>query len=145
MLKIRLSRFGTSKRPTYRLSVTEKAKDTLGRVLEYLGSYNPRSNPPLIQLNVERIKYWLSKGAQASPTVHNLLVSQGVVEGKKVKAWTPKKSAQGGSGSAGKEEEKKPSEAGSAPAGEAAAPAAAESEKSAEAKAEEQPVEEPKA
>ena len=92
MLRIRLSRFGTNKRPTYRLIVSERQKDTHGDVLEYVGSYNPRTNPKQIQLQTDRIEYWLSKGAQPSPTVHNLLVDQGIIKAKKVHAFrVPKK------------------------------------------------------
>lgn len=87
MLRIRLSRFGTTKRPTYRLIVSEKHKDTKGDALEYLGSYQPRHADKPLQLNLDRIKYWLGKGAQPSPTVHNLLVDQKVIEGKKVHAF----------------------------------------------------------
>jgi small subunit ribosomal protein S16 len=94
MLKIRLSRFGSNRKPTYRLTIAEHTKDAHGNVLEYLGSYNPRTNPKQLQLEVERIKFWLSKGAQPSATVHNMLVSQGVLTGKKVQAWRPKKKAE---------------------------------------------------
>ncbi|MFA5358681.1 MAG: 30S ribosomal protein S16 [Patescibacteria group bacterium] len=87
MIRIRLARFGAKKRPTYRLAIFDRAKDNLGKAIEYLGSYNPRTNPKTIQFNTERIKYWLSKGAQPTPTVHNLLVDQKIVEGKKVKAF----------------------------------------------------------
>ncbi|MFH1226094.1 MAG: 30S ribosomal protein S16 [bacterium] len=86
MLMIRLARRGKTKQPTYRLIISEKTKDTFGSFLEELGSYNPRTNPPTISLKAERIKYWISKGAQASPTIHNLLIDQKVIEGKKVKA-----------------------------------------------------------
>ncbi|MBI5621819.1 30S ribosomal protein S16 [Candidatus Falkowbacteria bacterium] len=94
MLKIRLTRFGTNKRPTYRLTVCEHTKDAKGDVTEYLGAYNPRSNPKFVDLKVDKIKGWMAKGAQCSPTVHNLLVSQGVISGKKVQAWKPKKKDQ---------------------------------------------------
>lgn len=87
MLRIRLTRFGTKNTPAFRLSVSERAKDARGKVLEYLGSYNPRQQPKLIQLDGERIKYWLSKGAQATPTIHNLLIDQGIITGKKVHAF----------------------------------------------------------
>lgn len=86
MLMIRLARQGKTKQPTYRLIVSEKTKDTFGSFLEELGSFNPRTNPPTINLKAERIKHWINKGAQASPTVHNLLIDQKVIEGKKVKA-----------------------------------------------------------
>lgn len=86
MLMIRLARKGKPKQPTYRLIVSEKTKDTHGTFLEELGNYNPRTNPKTINLKVERIQYWLAKGAQSSPTIHNLLVDQKVIDAKKVKA-----------------------------------------------------------
>lgn len=91
MLAIRLFRFGTKNRPTYRVVVSQKQKDTHGNYLEALGYYNPRSNPKVISLKEERILYWLSVGAKASATVKNLLVSQGIVEGPKVRAFRIKR------------------------------------------------------
>lgn len=88
MLTIRLARVGKKKQPNYRLIINEKSKDTYGDFLENLGFYNPRTKET--NLKVERIKYWLSKGAQTSNTVHNLLVSKDVIKAKKVKAWRPK-------------------------------------------------------
>lgn len=91
MLIIRLARFGRKKQPSYRLIINEKTKDTRGDYLEQLGIYNPRTNPKTIQLNAERIQYWMSKGAQASDTVHNLLVGQGVIKGEKIRKGRTKK------------------------------------------------------
>ena len=91
MIVIRLSRMGKNKQPTYRLIVSDKTKDTAGNSLEILGNYNSRTNPKIINLKADRIKYWLSKGAKASATVHNLLVDQKIVEGPKVKVSTIKK------------------------------------------------------
>ncbi|MFH1173011.1 MAG: 30S ribosomal protein S16 [bacterium] len=86
MLMIRLSRIGKKKQPTYRLIVSDKRRDTNGKSLEILGQYNPRSNPKTITFKADRIKHWLSKGAQPSPTVHNLLVDQKIIEKQKIKA-----------------------------------------------------------
>ncbi|MBI5022613.1 MAG: 30S ribosomal protein S16 [Candidatus Magasanikbacteria bacterium] len=83
MLTIRLSRFGATKRPTYRLIISEKARDPWGKYLEELGFYNPKANPPIIQLKAERIKYWISKGAQTSSTINNLLIDQKIIDGQK--------------------------------------------------------------
>lgn len=83
MLAIKLSRFGKKKQPTYRVIVLEKTKDPWGDYLENLGTYNPKVQPKVIQLNAERIKYWLSKGAQPTPTVWNLLVSNNIIQAKK--------------------------------------------------------------
>ncbi|TAN22986.1 MAG: 30S ribosomal protein S16 [Acidobacteria bacterium] len=73
MLAIRLARQGTSKKPFYRVLLLEKSSARNGRSLEILGTYNPVPNPALIDLNVERIEYWRSHGAQVSDTVANLL------------------------------------------------------------------------
>ena len=89
MLTIRLSRRGKKKQPNYRILISEKSKDPWGNFLEDLGFYNPRSKE--IKLKEERIKYWLSKGAQTSATIHNLLVSQGIIKGPKVKISKMKK------------------------------------------------------
>lgn len=86
MLTIRLQRVGKTKKPTYRLIISEKARDTQDRYLELLGSYNPHDKTNGVALNAERINYWLAKGAQTSDTVNNLLVKQGVVKGKAVRA-----------------------------------------------------------
>jgi small subunit ribosomal protein S16 len=85
MLTIRLSRVGKKKQPSYRLIVSEKARDPWGKFLENLGTYNPRTNPSTSVFNVDRIKYWMSKGAQTSDTVWNLFVDQKIVEGDKIK------------------------------------------------------------
>jgi small subunit ribosomal protein S16 len=77
MLAIRLQRTGKTGQPFYRLLVSEKAKDTQSGFLETLGSYNPRSKET--KFLADRIKYWLSKGAQASNTVHNLLLKEGIL------------------------------------------------------------------
>ncbi|MEK9129963.1 MAG: 30S ribosomal protein S16 [Patescibacteria group bacterium] len=91
MLTIRLSRVGKKKQPSYRLIVSENARDPWGKALEFLGDYNPRTNPSTVNLKTERIKYWISKGAQTSTTVHNLLINKKVIEGSKIKADSTKK------------------------------------------------------
>ena len=83
MLIIRLSRKGKNKEPYFRLIISEKTKDTVGDFLESLGFYDPKKK--VLKINEERIKYWLSKGAQASATVKNLLINKGVMTGKKAK------------------------------------------------------------
>jgi len=85
MLMIRLSRVGKKKQPEYRLIVSEKQKDPWGDFLEQVGFFNPRSNPPTVNFKTERIQYWLSKGAQVSDTVKNLLIEQNIIPGKKIK------------------------------------------------------------
>jgi len=73
MLAIRLSRFGTKKKPFYRVVVMEKSGARDGRSLELLGTYNPIPNPAPIELNMERVRYWISKGAQPSKTISELV------------------------------------------------------------------------
>lgn len=83
MLTIRLQRVGKAKKPVYRLIISEKARDTKGTYLELLGTYNPHDKVAGFNPKTERVQYWISKGAQMSETVHNLLVKAGIVTGKK--------------------------------------------------------------
>lgn len=82
MLMLRFQRIGRRNDPAFRIVATEKRSKPKSGFLEILGSYHPKTKDT--QLKNERILYWLSKGAQASETVHNLLVSKGVVQGKKI-------------------------------------------------------------
>jgi small subunit ribosomal protein S16 len=84
MLSIRFKRIGRKKMPIYRIVVMEKHKDPWANYKEKLGFYNPRTKET--ELKEDRIKYWLSVGAQASDTVHNLFVRNGLVEADKKKA-----------------------------------------------------------
>lgn len=86
MLTIRLQRVGKKKTAAYKLIVSEKARDTHDRYNEQLGTFNPHAKENQFLPNKERILYWISKGAQTSPTVNNLLVSAGVIKGKKEKS-----------------------------------------------------------
>ncbi len=82
MLTIRLTRVGKKKDSSFRVVVVDsKRKVQAGNYLEMVGSYDPRVDT--VSLNAERIKHWISNGAQPSDTVHNLLVSQKVIDAKK--------------------------------------------------------------
>lgn len=85
MLRIRLRKVGKKNQPSYRLVVCEQRSKPQGKYLENLGFYNPRTKK--IKLHKEQILSWLKKGAQASATAHNLLVSQGVIKAAKRRAW----------------------------------------------------------
>ena len=85
MLTIRLSRVGKKKQPSYRFIVCEKARDPWGKALEIIGSYNTLTNPAQVTLDKERVLHWISKGAQPSDTVNNILIDQGLVQGEKRK------------------------------------------------------------
>lgn len=90
MLAIRLKRVGRTNDPSFRIIVQDhrrSPKKTRG-VVEYVGSYDARKGKP--QVNAERIQYWLSQGAQASDTVHNILVDTKVISEKKVNAHNKK-------------------------------------------------------
>jgi small subunit ribosomal protein S16 len=76
VLTIRLSRIGKKKQPTYRVVVIEKTRPRDGRFVEIVGTYDPLKNPAVIQLDAERIKYWLGCGAQPSDTVRSFLRNQ---------------------------------------------------------------------
>ncbi len=93
MLTIRLQRVGRKNEPTFRVVVTDSktAAKKNRRFHEIVGSYDARDKN-VTNLNAERIKHWLSKGAQASGTVHNLLISKKVIEGKKINVL-PQKTA----------------------------------------------------
>ena len=83
MLTIRLSRVGKKNKPTFRLIISEKARDPYGRALEILGSYNPHTKD--LQAKKDRIVYWISKGASMSASVNNLLINKEVIKGDKEK------------------------------------------------------------
>lgn len=90
VLTIRLTRVGKKKDASFRVIVVDsKRKVKPGNYLEMLGSYDPRVDR--VELKAERIKHWLSHGAKTSDTVHNLLISQKVIEGKKINVL-PRKS-----------------------------------------------------
>ena len=70
---IRLKRLGTKKKPHNRIVVMTKYKARDSKAVEDLGYYDASKNPPFVKLNVERAKYWIGKGAIASPTVKQLM------------------------------------------------------------------------
>lgn len=100
MLKIRLQRTGKKNEPYFRVVVGEHTNAAQsGKFIEVLGSYDPKAGN--VSIKEDRVKYWISKGAKASGTVHNFLVDKKVVEGKKINVL-PKKTKQ-----VKKEEDKK--------------------------------------
>jgi small subunit ribosomal protein S16 len=73
VLTIRLARIGKKKHPFYRVVVTEKTRPRNGRFVEIVGTYDPQKKPSAVQLDNERVQYWLGKGAQPSDTVRSLI------------------------------------------------------------------------
>ena len=83
MLKIRLQRIGRKNDPSFRAVLTDSKNSTKsGKFLEILGTYNPKAGQAKFQ--AERIKYWMGKGAKLSDTMHNFMVHEKVIEGKKI-------------------------------------------------------------
>ncbi|CAN5599221.1 MAG: 30S ribosomal protein S16 [Chloroflexi bacterium] len=72
-VRIRLTRVGATKRPAYRVVAIDKRRSRDGRPLEFLGFYNPLTEPATVQLETERINDWIGKGAQPSDTVVKLM------------------------------------------------------------------------
>ncbi|MGI6207704.1 MAG: 30S ribosomal protein S16 [Anaerolineae bacterium] len=76
MLRIRLRRVGAKGRPAYRIVVADSRSPRDGRFIEIIGSYNPLVDPPVIEVEEERLNYWRSQGAQCSETVERLLATR---------------------------------------------------------------------
>jgi len=73
MVKLRLAQTGTKNRRQYRIVAIEEGKRRNGRAIEILGFYNPLVKPPQLQIEKDRVSYWVSKGAQITPAVKKLL------------------------------------------------------------------------
>src|SRR4051812_38397466 len=86
MVRIRMQRLGRRNRPFYRINAVEKQTRRNGPVIEALGWFDPIASDPAKQVNIneERMKHWLSKGAQPSDTVRDMLAKRGLID---VKAW----------------------------------------------------------
>ena len=78
--KIKLTRMGAKKQPTYRVVIQEERSKRDGRFIENIGFYNPRTDPPTIVLNQERMSYWLGVGAQPTESVGQLLKTAGITD-----------------------------------------------------------------
>jgi small subunit ribosomal protein S16 len=92
MLAIRLTRTGKIHAPHYRLVVQEKRSKLNGKAVDIIGHYHPAQKDKELVVDTEKAKHWISKGAQPSDTVTNLLVKAGVLDAshKKSNFYTPK-------------------------------------------------------
>lgn len=79
MVKIRLRRTGAKKQPHYRVVVTDSRSPRDGKFIEIIGHYNPRTEPPELEIDAERALYWLSVGAQPSEAVKRMLDKMGIM------------------------------------------------------------------
>jgi small subunit ribosomal protein S16 len=142
-MKIRLARGGSKKRPFYRVVAADSRMPRDGRYVEKLGTYNPllaKDSEDRVQLNMERVNYWLGQGAQPTERVVRFLEAAGVME--KTERNNPIK-AKPGKKAQDRLEEKVAAKEAAAEADEAAKVAAAEAEEAAKAAAAEAaPVEE---
>ena len=86
---IRLQRTGKRGQAYFRVVILEHTSRVKGKYLELFGSYNPHQKE--FKVKKDRIEYWISKGAQISPTVNNLMVNYKVWDKPKVQSWKPKK------------------------------------------------------
>ena len=85
MLAIRLQRVGRKHEPVFRIVLTDsKNGPKSGKFLEVLGSYDARRENDIKQMDVEKIKHWVSKGAKLSDTLHNFLITKKAMTGKKI-------------------------------------------------------------
>jgi len=80
LLAIRLMRMGAKKQPSYRVVVKEKLSKRDGAYLENVGTYNPTREPAEVKLKLDRVRYWIERGAQPTPTVDRLIKSQSRAE-----------------------------------------------------------------
>lgn len=76
-MKIRLTRMGSKKRPFYRIVAIDSAKRRDGRPTEFLGHFNPMTEPVELKIDKEKVEKWLALGAQPSNTVRSLLKQAG--------------------------------------------------------------------
>jgi small subunit ribosomal protein S16 len=79
VVKLRLRRMGAKKRPSYRVVAADSRSPRDGRIIESLGYYDPLTEPSTVKLNEDRVRHWLSVGAQPSDTVRDLLRRQGLI------------------------------------------------------------------
>ena len=78
MVKLRLKRIGTKKRPFYRIVAADSRFPRDGRFLETVGTYDPRKNPSEVTLKEDRIRHWLNNGGQPTDTVRSILKKHGI-------------------------------------------------------------------
>jgi small subunit ribosomal protein S16 len=78
-VKIRLARHGSKKAPFHRIVVADARSPRDGAFIDRVGTYNPRTNPSEISVDTEKAKEWLSKGAQPTNQVRNILKISGVL------------------------------------------------------------------
>jgi small subunit ribosomal protein S16 len=82
-VRIRLTRVGATKQPTYRVVVADSRKARDSRAIETIGHYNPRTEPIEVNIDADKAKAWLAKGAKPSETVERLFKTAGILPAEK--------------------------------------------------------------
>jgi len=82
-VRIRLTRVGATKQPTYRVVVADSRSARDSRAIETIGHYNPRSEPIEVNIDADKAKAWLAKGAKPSDTVERLFKNAGILPAEK--------------------------------------------------------------
>jgi len=80
LVRIRLKRLGSKKRPFYRIVVAESSSPRDGRFIEHLGYYDPMTDPVKIKIDADKVVKWLQQGAQPSEAARSLLKREGILE-----------------------------------------------------------------
>ena len=80
MVRIRLRRMGAKKKPFYRIVVADQRSPRNGRFIENIGTYDPMTDPPTVNIKSERASHWLAVGAQPSEAVARLLTKTGITD-----------------------------------------------------------------
>ena len=140
MVKIRLKRMGAKKRPFYRLVVADSRSPRDGRFIELLGFYDPLPNPAKVQIDADKVREWIGKGARPSDAARALLVEQGILA-KVPRAFKPAPQAEAAGAEAPVAETEAPAAEAAAETLAAEEPEAAAAEEAAPAEAETPAVE----
>ena len=80
MVKIRLTRMGAKKAPSYRVVVADSRYPRDGRFIDEIGYYNPMTNPAEVKLDADKAKTWIANGAQPTDTVKSLFKKNGIID-----------------------------------------------------------------
>lgn len=87
MLMIKMAKVGKTNKKVFRIIISEKARDPYGRALEILGSYDPYDKK--LDVKADRVKHWISQGAQMTASINNLFIDNKIIDGGKVKNSKP--------------------------------------------------------
>lgn len=80
MVKLRLTRMGAAKQPSYRIVAADSRSRRDGRAIDFLGYYNPLTEPATVKIDEEKVLKWLNDGAQPTDTVRDILSKEGIMK-----------------------------------------------------------------